>query len=94
VRITFDGIGYKTDTFQKTEVSQHARIKVRGEEAGAIEVYYFGEKVQAGQGPFLEKERDLLVAVAQHLGRIAERQQAAERLELFRDLIDGSNDCN
>jgi PAS domain S-box-containing protein len=93
VRITFDGIGYKTENFQKSEASQSVQIQAKGKEDGAIEVYYVGEKAQAGQNAFVEKEHDLLVAVAQHLGRIAERKEATERLGLFRSLIDGSNDA-
>jgi len=93
VRITFEGIRYKTDNFEKSELSQHAQIKVHGEKAGDIEVYYLGEKAEGGEGPFLKEERDLLDTVAEHLGRVAERTQAREKLQLFRDLIDRSNDC-
>jgi len=93
VRITFDGIHYRTDNFEKTELSQYVQINVRGEKAGDIEVYYLGEKPESGQGPFLEEERDLLSAIGEHLGRIAERTRAREKLQLFRNLIDRSNDC-
>lgn len=92
-RITFEGIHYKTDNFKKSEVSQYAQIKVYGDEVGAIEVYYLGEKTENGESPFLKEERDLLDAVAGHLGRIAGRRQTMERLELLRNLIDRSNDC-
>jgi len=95
VRITFEGISYKTDNFKKSELSQYAKIKVHGNEieAGAIEVYYLGEKAENGESPFLKEERDLLDAIAEHLGRIAARRQTTERLELLRNLIDRSNDC-
>ena len=93
VRITFDGIQYKTDNFRKTEVSQYAELKVEGEKDGAVEVYYLGEKPRTGGGPFLKEERDLIHAVAEQLNKIAEHRKAEERLELFRNLIDGSNDC-
>jgi len=93
VRITFDGIPYKSENFAKSEQSQYALIKVRGENAGKIEVYYLGEKSQAGQSPFIKDERDMLDAVAERLGRVAELKQAGERLHLFRNLIDRSNDC-
>jgi PAS domain S-box-containing protein len=92
VKITFEGIQYKTDNFKKTELSQYARINVHGDEAGAIEVYYLGEKPEDGKSPFLKEERDLLDAVAEHLSRVAERRQAKEKLQLFRNLIDRSND--
>jgi len=93
VRITFDGIHYKTDGFEKSELSQYAQIKARGDKAGVIEVYYLGEKTESGGGPFLREERDLLDAVAERLGRITELKQAGEKLQLFRNLIDRSNDC-
>ena len=93
VRITFEGINYKTDNFRKSELSQHTKIKVYGDEAGAIEVYYLGEKQENGKRPFLKEECDLLDAIAEQLGRIAARTQTTEKLELLRNLIDRSNDC-
>ena len=93
VRISFSGIDYKTDNFAKTESSQYAHINVQGEKAGTIEVYYLGEKQRDDEGPFLKEERDLLDAVAERLGMIAERAKTGKKLELFRNLIDRSNDC-
>ena len=93
VRITFDGVQYVTDNFHKSEVSQYAQIKMHGEKAGAIEVYCLEDKTDSGQVPFLTEERDLLDAVAERLGSIAERKQAATKLRLFRNLINRSNDC-
>ncbi len=93
VRITFDGVQYATDNFHKSELSQYAQIKRHGEKAGGIEVYCLEDKTDSGQVPFLKEERDLLDAVAERLGGIAERKQAAEKLRLFRNLIDRSNDC-
>jgi len=93
VRITLDGVQYKTDNFNKSELSQYAKINVRQEKAGGIEVYYLAEKAESDQGPFLQEEHALLDAVAKHLGRTVERKKAAQTLRLFRDLIDRSNDC-
>jgi len=93
VRATFDGVQYKTDNFEKSELSQYAQIRVRGEKAGTVEIYYLGQRPEDGQSPFIKEERDLLDAVAGRLGGMAERKQAAERLQLFRNLIDRSNDC-
>ncbi|MHC4913680.1 MAG: sensor histidine kinase, partial [Planctomycetota bacterium] len=92
-RITFDGIHYKTDNFKKTELSQYAQLNVHGKKAGDVEVYYLGEKTQCDEGPFIQEERDLLGAVAEHLGRIASRKQTEDKLRLFRNLVDRSNDC-
>ncbi len=92
VRITFEGIRYKTDNFEKSELSQHAQIKVGGEKAGDIEIYYLEEKAEISQSAFLKEEQDLLDAVAKHLGSVAERKKSGEKLELFRNLINRSND--
>ena len=92
VRITLEGVQYKTDNFKKSELSQYAKINARQEKAGCIEVYYLAEKAESGQAPFLQEEHALLDAVAKYLGRTVERKKAAETLRLFRDLIDRSND--
>jgi len=91
-RITFAGIPYKTDNFKKSEISQYAEIKIKDEKVGKIEVYYLGEKT-AGKDILLNEEHDLLNAIAEWLGRIADRQQMVEKMQLFRSLIDRSNDC-
>jgi PAS domain S-box-containing protein len=93
VRITFDGIRYETDNFKKSELSRHTRIKAQGEDVGVIEVYHLGGKVKDGEELFLKEEDDLLNAVAEWLGSIAERKKAEEKLRLFRNLIERSNDC-
>ncbi|TKJ37474.1 MAG: hypothetical protein CEE38_08225 [Planctomycetes bacterium B3_Pla] len=93
VRITFDGLRYTTDNFKKSELSRNILIKAHGENVGAIEVYHLGGKVRNGEELFLKEEDDLLHAVAEWLGSIAERKKAEEQLQLFRNLIEGSNDC-
>ena len=93
LRINFDGIQYKTDNFKKSELSRKTQIKAHGENVGAIEVYHLGGKVKNGEEPFLKEEDDLLNAVAEWLGSIAESKKAEEKLRLFRNLIGRSNDC-
>jgi PAS domain S-box-containing protein len=93
VRIIFDGIHYKTDNFKKSEISRQTQIKAHGQNVGAIEVYHFGVKANSNEEPFLKEEGDLLDAVAEWLGSIAERKKAEEKLQLFRNLIERSNDC-
>ena len=92
VRITLEGVTYKTDNFHKSELSQYAPIYIGGNKAGDIEVYYLGEKPESGRSPFLNEESALLDVVAEHLGGTAERKRAAETLRLFRNLIDRAND--
>ncbi len=93
VRITFEGISYKTDNFRKSELSQYVKLRAYGDEVGTIEVYRLRENTENGKSPFLKEEHDLLNAIAEHLGRIAARRQTVEKLELLRNLIDRSNDC-
>jgi len=93
VRITFDGIRYETDNFKKSELSRHTRIKAHAEDVGVIEVYHLAGTLKNGDELFLKEEDDLLNAVAEWLGSIAERKKAEEKLHLFRSLIERSNDC-
>lgn len=93
VRITFDGIRYETDNFTKSESSRQTRIKAQNEDVGAIEVYHIAGTSQDAQEIFLKEEEDLLSALAEWIGSIAERKKAEEKLRLFRNLIERSNDC-
>jgi len=93
VRITSDGVHYQTNKFEKSELSQYAQIKVRGDKVGDINVYYLGETAEGKESPFLKEERDLLDAVAERLGKIIDLKQTTEKLQLSRNLIDRSNDC-
>jgi PAS domain S-box-containing protein len=93
VRMNFDGIQYQTENFKKSELSRKTQIKAHEETVGALEVYYLGGKTKNGEEPFLKEENDLLNAVAEWIGSIAERKKAEEKLQLFRNLIERSNDC-
>jgi PAS domain S-box-containing protein len=94
VRLTFDGLRYQTEDFQKSEMSRHVQIKAHEEDVGVIEVYHLGGKTEDGDNPLLIEEEDsLLSAVAEWLGSIAERKKAEEKMHLFRNLIERSNDC-
>lgn len=93
VRIIFDGIRYQPDNFKKSESSRKAEIKVHGENAGVIEIFNLGGEVEDSEEPFLREEDNLLRAVAEWLGSIAERKKAEEKLQLFRNLVERSNDC-
>jgi PAS domain S-box-containing protein len=93
VRIVLDGLRYATDNFKKSESSRKVQIKANGENAGLIEVYNFGGKVSPDEDLFLKEEDNLLHAVAEWLGSVAEHKKAEEKLQLFRNLIERSNDC-
>ncbi len=93
VRLTFDGVRYKTDNFEKSEISRHTGIRAHEEDVGVIEVYHLGGKIENDEETLLKEEDDLLNAVAEWLGSIAERKKAEEKMRLFRNLIERSNDC-
>lgn len=93
VRINFDGVRFTTNNFKKSESSRNTPIKAHGEKVGAIEVYQVGGTGKDSKEFFLKEEDDLLHAVAEWLGSIAERKKAEEMLQLFRNLIERSNDC-
>ncbi|MHC4626518.1 MAG: PAS domain S-box protein [Planctomycetota bacterium] len=93
VRITFDGVRYATDDFKKSESCRRTEIKAHGEDVGAIEVYNFAGKVSSNEAPFFKEEEELLRAVADWLGSVADHRKAEEKLRLFRNLIERSNDC-
>ena len=54
----------------------------------SIEVYYLNEKPPSYEGPFLAEERRLLNALAEQLGRIAERIKAEKELRRERDFAE------
>jgi len=93
VRVIFDGIRYTTDDFKKSETGRSVRIKAHGQDVGTIEVYEHGAKTTGDEELFLKQEDNLLCAVAEWLASIAERKEAEEKLRLFRNLLEGSNDC-
>ena len=86
-RITFEGKKFKTNNFKTTSWKQFFDIKVHGEKAGNIEIYYLREYPTAYEGPFLKEERDLMGAVSRRLGRVAERIKAQELLQLSEEKL-------
>lgn len=87
-RIVFENKEYRTYNFSPTQWKQAAPIAVYGAPVGMIEVYYREEKPPAYEGPFLAEERRLLDALAQRLGRIAERIKAEQELRRERDFAE------
>ncbi len=79
-RVVFENREFKTYNFRQTEWKQAAPIVVYGNLAGAIEVYYLSQKPQSYEGPFLAEERRLLDALAEQLGRIAERRRLEKEI--------------
>lgn len=87
-RVVFQGKEYRTYNFHQTRWRQSACIDVYGRSAGTIEVYYLEEKPEAYEGPFLAEERRLLNALAERMGRIAEREQIEAELRREKDFAE------
>ncbi len=79
-KITYDGCMNSTKNYAKTEWGQKVEIKVNNEVVGAIEVYFLKEKPRRDEGPFLKEERNLIIALAEILGRFFERKNADQML--------------
>ncbi len=77
-QLVIDGQSYKTKTFKKTNWNQTADINVDDEQVGVLEIYYIKEKPEKEEGPFSKEERNLLDAIARHLGKVIQRVKAGE----------------
>ncbi len=95
-RIVMGGREFRTANFAESPWQQSAPVRVHGAVIGAIEVAYLNERSEEDEGPFLKGERSLIDALAERVGRIAERMKAEEALEesedRFRDLIEHAHD--
>jgi PAS domain S-box-containing protein len=80
-RVILDGRESHTEGFRETAWSQARDIRVHGRRAGLLQVCYLEERRESDDGPFLREERSLLNAIAERLGRIAERMRAEEELK-------------
>jgi PAS domain S-box-containing protein len=79
-RIIFEGKEYKTDNFKPSKWTQSADITLQGQKAGTVDVGYMEQRPQSNEGPFLEEKRDLIDAIGERLGKMAERFKAEEVL--------------
>jgi pyruvate, water dikinase len=69
-RVTVDGTVYGPPGAVVSPWRQAAPIRVQGEAAGTLEVFYGEERPAADEGPFLKEERRLLEAVAERIGQL------------------------
>ncbi|NGX49749.1 MAG: Cell-division control histidine kinase PdhS, partial [Candidatus Anoxychlamydiales bacterium] len=96
VRIQFKDLKIKTDDFLISKWKQEAPIRRSNEIIGKIEVYYKKKKPNSYEGPFLKEERSLINAIAEVIGRFAERkkikQNLEESVEKYRNLVNNVSD--
>jgi len=97
-RILFRGKTYKSERFKVTNWRQSSQIYMYHEAVGEIGIFYIEECPPAEEGPFLQEERALLDAVAEHIGTIAARistelelQETNRQLTLERKALQESN---
>lgn len=82
VRVTLDGKSYQTSNFTSCPQARRAAIFLQGEPAGEIEVGLPGSLTSPDAPRFpREDEERLLTAVAQRLGRTAERVKGRQLLK-------------
>jgi DNA-binding CsgD family transcriptional regulator len=81
-RVIFEDNEYVTSNFKTTKWKLAADIKVSGKKMGMVEVYYLKERPILDEDPFLKEERLLIDAIAERIGRAAERIQAQKQLEV------------
>jgi PAS domain S-box-containing protein len=80
-RIALGDKEFRTPNFAPTPWRQASDIIVHGEPNGIVEVCYVEEKPASDEGPFSKEERDLIDAIAERLGKIAERKRVEEALQ-------------
>ena len=80
-RIVIQEKTFATKNFKESSWRLSSDIIVHGERFGAVEVCYLKERDEFDEGPFLTEERNLINAIAERLGRIAERNMSEEALQ-------------
>ena len=80
-RITLDGMSFESPGYAKTTRVTAAPVLVHGKQAGLIQVGYGRDANPPKGNPFSPEERALLEAVAQRLGRTAERVKGRRLLQ-------------
>lgn len=75
-RIVLDGTEHPLPGFRDGIPRQRCDIAVLGRVRGHLEVGYLEARPDLHEGPFLREERNLLNAVAHHLGLVIERREA------------------
>jgi len=82
-RILINGQSFTSSNFNTSVWNQACDITVHGERTGVLEVYYLKQIPDMDEGPFLKEERDLIISIAESLGKVMERTVTeGEKLKL------------
>ncbi|HPD28925.1 MAG TPA: ATP-binding protein [Phycisphaerae bacterium] len=84
-RVLMDGREYRTSNFKVTSWLMSEPILVFGRSCGEVQVGYLEQRWPENGAPFVPEERRLLTAIAERLGKIAERHQVQEQLNQHRE---------
>ncbi|HLV09003.1 MAG TPA: hypothetical protein VKY40_02225, partial [Halanaerobiales bacterium] len=86
-RIIYEEQSFQEDDFFSSRIYQSSDIKVNGEKAGQIEVYYSSDVIRGKNGYFLDKEEKLISTIAERISQTILHRQMEE---VFQDW-DNSN---
>jgi PAS domain S-box-containing protein len=79
-RLTLRDQRYQTANFRSTEWRLSAPIKIHGQVEGKLTVCYLEARPPLAEGPFASQKRNLLKAIAERIGKIAEHRLATAAL--------------
>ena len=79
-RLTLWDKTYQTNNFQSTEWQLSVPIKIQDLVEGQLTVCYLEKRPSLADGPFASHKRNLLMAIAERIGKIAERKLARAAL--------------
>jgi PAS domain S-box-containing protein len=75
-RVVIGANEFRTENFSESPWMLSAPVRVNRSVAGRIDVGYLEKMPESDEGPFMKEERLLINAIAERLGRIAERKKA------------------
>jgi hypothetical protein len=87
-RINLDRYEFTTKNFKDTKWKLSQEIKVYNERIGALEVCYLEEKQQLEDRQFLEESKKLIIAIAENIAQIVEREWAEIEIRKGRTKIE------
>lgn len=83
-QIILEDNDYACSEFRESRWFMRSIITISGKEAGMVEVYYLEKRPDSDEGPFLKEERALIDAIAERVGKIAERKHIIDKLMQIR----------